>query len=163
MNIRHVDVYKDVNQDARREFQSEIQSIKSQITTKRKQIEEVEDLMITDRTNAERYSRILKRYENEVCELENKVEMLETLNRKDIKPKLRYVISLINNAVMYIRDTPVKVKIKLIVSMLPEKLVFDGKSYRTFSVSRGQSRTCSDYAEARKRTLKANQKTEPSA
>ena len=34
---------------------------------------------------------------------------------------------------MYIRDAPVKVKIKLIGSMFPEKLEFDGKQYRTNS------------------------------
>ena len=124
-------VLQGVNQDARRELQSEIQSIKSQISTKRKQIEQVEDMMITDRTNAERYARILSRYENEVCELEYKVDMLETLNRKDIKPKLHYAIMLINNLVMYIKDAPVEVKIKLIGSIFPEKVIFDGKQHRT--------------------------------
>ena len=121
----------DVHTDAKREVKSEIESIKSQIAAKRKQIEEVEDLMITDRTNAERYARILSRYENEVCELENKVDMLETLNRKDIKPKLHYAIMLINNLVMYVKDAPVEVKIKLIGSIFPEKVIFDGKQHRT--------------------------------
>ena len=126
----------DVHNDAKREVKSEIKSIKSQIAAKRKQIEEVEDLMITDRTNAERYSRILKRYENEVCELDFRVEMMQTPNETLLKPKLHYVISLIDNAVMYIRDAPVEVKIKLIGSMFPEKLVFDGKSYRTKKLNR---------------------------
>ena len=88
-------------------------------------------MMITDRTHAERYSRILSRYENEVCELENKMDMLETLNRKDIKPKLHYAIMLINNLVMYVKDAPVEVKIKLIGSIFPEKVIFDGKQHRT--------------------------------
>ena len=99
-------------------------------------MEEVEDMMITDRTNAERYSRILSRYENEVQELENKVDMLETLNRKDIKPKLHYAIILINNLVMYVKDAPVEVKIKLIGSIFPEKVIFDGKQHRTKKLNR---------------------------
>ena len=129
-------VLLDVHNDAKREVKSEIKSIKSQIAAKRKQIEQVEDMMITDRTNAERYSRILKRYENEVCELDFRVEMMQTPNETLLKPKLHYAILLINNAVMYIRDAPVEVKIKLIGSMFPEKLSFDGKSYRTKKMNR---------------------------
>ena len=63
--------------------------------------------------------------------MELRVEILETQNRADIKPKLHYVISLINNVVMYINDAPLEVKFKLIGSMFPEKIEFDGKSYRT--------------------------------
>ena len=92
--------------------------------------------MITDRTNAERYSRILKRYENEVRELDFRVEILQTPNETLLKQKLHYAILLINNAVMYIRDAPVDVKMKLIGSMFPEKLSFDGKIYRTKKMNR---------------------------
>ena len=63
-------------------------------------------------------------------------DVMETLNRNEIKPKLYYIILLINNAVVYIRDAPVDVKIKLIGSMFPEKLSFDGKSYRTKKLNR---------------------------
>ena len=87
--------------------------------------------MITDRTNAERYARILSRYENEVRELEYRVEVLEIGNRTNLKPKLHYAISLINNVVMYVQDAPLEVKIRLIGLIFPEKLVFDGKTYRT--------------------------------
>ena len=87
--------------------------------------------MITDRTNAERYSRILKRYETEAQEMEFRVEVLEIGNRTNLKPKLRYAISLINNMVMYVQDAPLEVKIKLIGSIFPEKVIFDGKQHRT--------------------------------
>ena len=56
---------------------------------------------------------------------------MQTQNRREPKPKLHYVISLINNVVMYVRDAPLEVKIKLIGLIFPEKLSFDGKNYRT--------------------------------
>ena len=87
--------------------------------------------MITDRTNAERYTRILNRYENEVRELEYRVEVLGIGNRTNLKPKLHYAISLINNIVMYVQDAPLEVKMKLIGLIFPEKLSFDGKQHRT--------------------------------
>ena len=93
-------------------------------------------MMIEDRTNAERYTRILSRYETEAQEMEFRVEVLEIGNRTNLKPKLRYAISLINNMVMYVKDAPVEVKIKLIGSIFPEKIVFDGESYRTKNINR---------------------------
>ena len=92
--------------------------------------------MITDRTNAERYTRILSRYENEVRELEYRVEVLEIGNRTNLKPKLHYAISLINNIVMYIQDAPLEVKIRLIGLIFPQKLSFDGKNYQTKNMNR---------------------------
>ena len=129
-------VLQGINQDARKEVRSEIQSIRTLIESKRKQIEHVEDRLITNRTHADRYERILDRYEKEVSELEMRVEMLETLNRTNLKPKLTYVISLINNLVIYVKDAPVEVKIKLIGSIFPEKVVFDGKQHQTINMNR---------------------------
>ena len=113
-----------------------MERIRTLIADKRKQIERVEDMMIEDRTNAERYSRMLNRYEKEVRELEYSAEMMRIGNGKDVKPKLEYAIALINNLVMYVKDAPVEVKIKLIGSIFPEKIVFDGESYRTKNINR---------------------------
>ena len=92
--------------------------------------------MITDRTNAERYTRILSRYENEIRELEYRVEVLEIGNRTNLKPKLHYAISLINNMVMYVHDAPLEVKIRLIGLIFPQKLSFDGKNHQTKNMNR---------------------------
>ena len=59
-----------------------------------------------------------------------------TQNWRETKPKLHYVISLINNAVMYVRDAPLEVKTKLIGLIFPEKIEFDGKNYRTKNMNR---------------------------
>ena len=58
---------------------------------------------------------------------------MEMGNRSKIKPKLDYSISLINNMERYIMDAPVETKIKLISSMFPQKIEFDGEKYRTNS------------------------------
>ena len=42
-------------------------------------------------------------------------------------------MSLINNIDSYMRDAKIEVKCKLLGSMFPEKITFDGKSYRTNS------------------------------
>ncbi len=126
----------DVQGGAKREIRSEIECIQKQLNDKRKQIEDAEDLMITDRTHSERYTRILERYEKEAQELETRITLLETGNRGNIEPKLDYAISLINNLDKYIRDAPIEVKLKLIGSIFDGKIEFDGKSYRTNSYNK---------------------------
>ena len=98
-------------------------------------IRKVEDLLVTSGNDSCRYSKILDRYEKEVEDLKMRIEILETQNRTKIKPKLDYVIPLINNMVMYMRDSPLCVKIKLIGLIFPEKIEFDGKHYRTEHVN----------------------------
>ena len=78
-----------------------------------------------------RYSKIHARNEKEAQELEYRMEMMRNGDWKETKPKLHYTISLINNLVMYVRDAPLEVKIRLIGSIFPEKVQFDGKNYRT--------------------------------
>ena len=126
----------DVQGGAKREIRSEIEAIQKQLKDKRKQIEDAEDLMITDKTHSDRYVRILERYEKEAQELETRITLLETGNRGNIEPKLDYAISLINNLDKYIRDAPIEVKLKLIGSIFDGKIEFDGKTYRTNSYNK---------------------------
>lgn len=126
----------DVQGGAKREIRSEIEALQKQLKDKRKQIEDAEDMMITDKVHTDRYSRILERYEKEALELETRIELLETGNRGNIEPKLDYAISLINNMDKYIRDAPIEVKLKLIGSIFDGKIEFDGKSYRTNSYNK---------------------------
>ena len=126
----------DVQGGAKREIRSEIEAIQKQLKDKRKQIEDAEDLMITDKSHSDRYARILERYEKEAQELETRITLLETGNRGNIEPKLDYAISLINNLDKYIRDAPIEVKLKLIGSIFDGKIEFDGKSYRTDSYNK---------------------------
>ena len=129
-------VLLDVQGCAKREIRNEIEALQEQLRDKRKQIEDAEDMLITDRTHSDRYARILERYEKEAQELESRIALLETGNRGNIEPKLDYAISLINNLDKYIRDAPVEVKLKLIGSIFDGKIEFDGKTYRTDSYNK---------------------------
>lgn len=68
--------------------------------------------------------------------MKQQIEMRENPNRGNIEPKQSYSISLINNIDIYIRDAPVRINIKLISSMFPEKIEFGGKTYRTNSYNK---------------------------
>lgn len=129
-------VLLDVQGGAKREIRSEIGALQKQLNDKRKQIEDAEDMLITDKGHSDRYTRILERYEKEARELETRIDLLETGNRGNIEPKLDYAMSLINNMDKHIRDAPIEVKLKLIGSIFDGKIEFDGKSYRTNSYNK---------------------------
>ena len=114
----------------------EIDRLKKEITTKQSQIEEAEDLLIMDKNHAERYNRILERYEKDVSELQTRISTLELSKRGNIEPKLEYAILLINNIDKYICDAPLETKIKLIGSIFDDKIEFDGEKYRTNSYNK---------------------------
>ena len=84
----------------------------------------------------EQYERMTKRYTEEASTLQQRIEVLTNPNRSNIEPKLNYAIDLINSIDSYIRDAPVGVKVKLLSSMFPEKIEFDGKTYRTNSYNK---------------------------
>ena len=59
------------------------------------------------------------------------------LNRDlNIKDKLSYSINLISNLGTFFQSAPCEVRIKLLGSMFPEKIEFDGKNYRTKSYNK---------------------------
>ena len=112
--------------DAKKEIDTEIREVEEAIKAKRELINKTEDLLCSNPSLANRCEKMLQRYEAEIAEMEEKIEILKNANRANLKPKLHYVISLINNVVMYINDAPLEVNFKPIGSMFPEKIEFDG-------------------------------------
>ncbi|MDR1503699.1 MAG: hypothetical protein LBT43_14730 [Prevotella sp.] len=89
----------------------------------------LEDKYLDGDIDKETYHNAKDRYAKNISALEEKIDILENPNRANIEPKLTYSIDLINNMDYYIRDAKVEVKCKLINSIFPEKVAFDGKVY----------------------------------
>ena len=96
-------------------------------------INKVDDKFIRDEIDNSTHKRLMERYKNEKVILQERISLMKNPNRANIEPKLRYSMLLINNIDSYMRDAKVEVKCKLLGSMFPEKITFDGKSYRTNS------------------------------
>ena len=130
------EVLKDLRGDSRREIREEIDNLKKEIAAKQSQIEKAEDLLIAGMGQADRYNRILERYEKEVSELQTRISALEQAEQRKIEPKLDYAMLLINNMDECIRKAPLETKVKLIGSIFDGKIEFDGKKYRTNSYNK---------------------------
>lgn len=121
------DMRDEQNADNRKKaanLQAELEKVEARIQRAR-------DLYLDgDMTKAER-DEAIERNQKLVDGLKERIDVLTNPNRGNIKPKLNYSMSLINNMDQFIRDAPVAVKIKLISSIFPEKIEFDGEKYRT--------------------------------
>ena len=133
-NQEVLDLYTEVLQDLRGEHKQDIQR---EIEALRKEIQRVETL----RNNAddkfcegslsdEAYTRISERYKKEIQGFQDRIKVLQS-DTKGLKEKIDYSVNIIANLSLFMKDAPVKVKCKLLSSMFPQKIEFDGEKYRT--------------------------------
>ena len=86
-------------------------------------------------TKAERQQN-LTRYGAEANRLKAQIEALRLNEDLNIKDKMSYSINLIENLGTFFQSAPCEVKIKMLGSIFPEKIEFDGKNYRTKSFNK---------------------------
>ena len=128
-------ILADIRDEGNKDKKNEIARLKKELSEQEKLVESVEDKYFSNEIDSNIYQKMLKRYNGVIESLKSKIEMLAgTIT--NIEPKLKYSISLINNIDTFISDAPVEVKIKLISSMFPEKIEFDGIRYRTNSYNK---------------------------
>ena len=135
-NKEVLDLYTEVLQDLRGEHKKDVQK---EVEALRKEIEKVEalrngadDRLCEGTLSSEAHTRITERYERQIKELQERIELLQT-DTKGLKEKIDYSVNIIANLGLFMKDAPVKVKCKLLSSMFPQKIQFDGEKYRTQS------------------------------
>lgn len=77
------------------------------------------------------YNENVKEIDEDIQKLQKEIEGVRTIIRTNLNPMLDYSISLINNLERYFDDAPIEIKQRLLGSFFPEKVEFDGKSFRT--------------------------------
>ena len=116
-------------QDLRGEHKKDVQK---EVEALRKDIEKVEalrngadDRLCEGTLSSEAHTRITERYERQIQELQERIELLQT-DTKGLKEKIDYSVNIIANLGLFMKDAPAKVKCKLLSSMFPQKIEFDG-------------------------------------
>ena len=133
-NKEVLDLYTEVLQDLRGEHK---QDIEKQVEALRKEIDKVEalrngadDKFCEGNLTSEAHTRITERYEKQIKELQERIYLLQS-DTKGLKDKIDYSVNIIANLRNFMMDAPVKVKCKILSSMFPQKIEFDGEKYRT--------------------------------
>ena len=130
------EVLNDIRLEGNRERKAEISKLKEELSMICKRKSSLEDKFLDDNIDYSSYQGIKGRLENEVNNLETRITALETLNRTVVEPKLDYAINLISNLGEFFRSGSTVAKIKLLSSMFPDKIEYDGEKYRTNSYNK---------------------------
>ena len=127
----YYEVLCDVKGEKDNQKKSEEEELKKGLAKVKKRLENLEDMYIDGEIIKDAFNNASKRYISEISAIEEQIDFITNPNRTKIEPKLRYFISLINSIDKYVKNEKVEVKCKLLSSIFPEKMTFDGNSYRT--------------------------------
>ena len=88
-----------------------------------------------DKIDAKTYTDLNQGVDVDIRHLKSLIEGVRTAIRTNLTPKLDYAITLINNVEQYFMDAPIEVKQRLLSLIFPEKVEFDGKTFRTTKIN----------------------------
>ncbi|MBR2887321.1 MAG: recombinase family protein, partial [Bacteroidales bacterium] len=125
------EILKDIRMGDRKAQIRHTEALKEELNAIVKRMDSVQDKYIDGDIDKATYNRLMERYSHEAESVKQRIELAENKNSAKVEPKMGYAISLIDNIDRFILDAPVSLKIKLLGSMFPEKIEFDGKKYRT--------------------------------
>lgn len=135
-----MELYEAILNDLRKEENAdlikEIKQLEEKKTQFKNRIQRAKDLYLDGEMSKTEKDEAVEHNQKQVDMLQDKIDMLQARNGKDFKPKLQYALSLISNLEKVMRDGRAETKIKLISSMFPQKIEFDGKKFRTNSYNK---------------------------
>ena len=111
-----------------RKYQSELEE---QLTTLDNRKNRLSVDYMDGKIDAALYSELKKGVEADIRRVKNQIEKVRKAISTNLQPKLDYSITLIDNLERYFEDSPIEVKQRLLGLIFPEKVEFDGKSFRT--------------------------------
>ena len=135
-NKEVLDLYTEVLQDLRvehkQDVQKEVEALRKEIEKVNERLEKADEKFLEGILNDGNYNRITENCEKQIQELQGRIELLQS-DTKGVKEKIDYSVNIIANLGLFMRNAPVKTKCKILSSMFPQKIEFDGEKYRTQS------------------------------
>ena len=132
-----LELYNEVLQDIRGERVQENYKQADKLEAEKASLEErvnrVNDLFFDGKLSLADRDKNIARYQEQIERLKHQIGALRLSADLKIKEKLTYSINLISNLGTFFESATCEVKTKLLGSLFPEKLLFDGKKYRTKS------------------------------
>lgn len=108
--------------------------LKTEIEQTTKRLENLQDLLVDGEINSEAYSEAYERYNSKREELKQELNGLQK-GSSDYRTWLNRGIHLLKNLKVHYKKSSVKQKQKLLSSIFPENLFFEGKECRTARIN----------------------------
>ncbi|MBO7049542.1 MAG: recombinase zinc beta ribbon domain-containing protein [Bacteroidaceae bacterium] len=130
------EILDDVRSDNKKEGERKIIKLESELEKLKQRANRVRDLFYDGQIAKEEKEDTIQRITKEMVSLENQIEEQRLINNPSIKKMIDYSINLIANMGKFFEQAPMEVRIKLLGSIFPEKIEFDGENYRTNSYNK---------------------------
>ncbi|MBR6892357.1 MAG: recombinase family protein [Bacteroidaceae bacterium] len=135
-NKEVLELYTEILQELRGEHkkdrQREVEALRKEIEKVNERLAKADEKYLEGNLNAENYNRITENCKKQIQEIQERIELLQT-DTIGLKDKIDYSMNIIANLGLFMKNAPVKTKCKILSSMFPQKIEFDGEKYRTQS------------------------------
>ena len=112
----------------------EIKKLNSKLEKEKLRLENLQDLLVDNTISSEDYKSMRTRYKRVIYEIEDKIRQHE-LVKDGFEQFLISGLDLLENLCETYRNSSVQLKQKIIGSIFPEKIFFDGKQCRTTKIN----------------------------
>uniref|UniRef100_UPI0040486804 recombinase family protein n=1 Tax=Algoriphagus sp. TaxID=1872435 RepID=UPI0040486804 len=129
-----VELYNEILADVFKEREGtkeeNLKSFIGQIKVLAEQQDSLDNRFLKGDLSSEDYNRINKKIKENISSIESKVKELEQ-QESNLERHLKVGLSIMRNVSYYYEMCDIPIKQKIVGSIFPEKLIFDGKNYRT--------------------------------
>lgn len=124
-------ILEEIRADGQKDARKVIEKYEDEITTLQARIDKAVVALIDGKISPDDKERLESRCKREIANKRQRIKELKNANSTNLEPKLGYAMALINNLEGLITDAPTETKMRVLSSMFPQKIEFDGESYRT--------------------------------
>ncbi len=127
-------IMEDIFKNDKVDKKKELAKVNEQIKELQSRIENVEDKYFNDEIDVSTFKKTKRRYEGTIERLTDEKTKLSSVN-SEFMNYIEYGFSLLHKLDGYYNEACVDVKQKILGSIFPEKIAFDGKTYRTLKMN----------------------------
>ena len=130
-----IELYSEILEDVRGERtlekEKQVAKLESEVSIVNERINKVQDMFIDGELSRVEKEKIIERYTNEIENLNAQIASLQCSLDSQFRKKIDYSLNLIQNLGKVFHQASPEAKIKIIGSIFPQKIEFDGENYRT--------------------------------
>ena len=114
---------------------SETERLQKEITKLNERLDKVNDDYYDGNISISDRNELVARYKRTIQELETRIKVLKADDELRIKDKVEYSATIVENLPMFFSTASTETKVRILSSIFPEGLEFDGVNYRTNSIN----------------------------
>jgi site-specific DNA recombinase len=134
MQELYIEVCKDVYKQRTRTGREDLTKLKEDLARESARLIKARDLLLNEEIDSADYKSIKSAGEKKIADLENQLFSAGRIET-NIGPMLVKVFNTLSNLETLYQDGDLKTKHRIIGSIFPEKLVFNGNNYRTARIN----------------------------